>query len=147
MASWLLHSHPLCMPLIRFPDDHIIILVSLVPGKRLAFINADALTTILRLTEAGISLIENCSRPGVHALCSVDHHSSCHGIGEYQPKERAHWLFDDLFEFPCKDEHCSCAKSAMIAGWLLRMANAERSIEEFQAIHNGILEKLRVSSA
>ena len=61
------------MSLTKSPNDRILIIMSLVPGKRLAFINADALTTILRLTEAGMSLVENCSRPGVHALCSIDH--------------------------------------------------------------------------
>ena len=35
---------------------------------------------------------------------------------------------------------------AVLAGWLLRMATNERSMEEFQAVHNIILETLRVGS-
>ena len=35
-----------------------------------------------------------------------------------------------------------CASPA--AGWLVRMATNERSMEEFQAVHNIILETLRV---
>lgn len=39
---------------------------------------------------------------------------------------------------------CSIVEAAGRPGWLLRMANNERSFEEFVGIHNSILDILQV---
>ena len=42
------------------------------------------------------------------------------------------------------EEGISLVLNCSRPGWLLRMANSERTMEEFQNVHNGILEQLRV---
>ena len=124
-----------------------------VTGKRLAFIDSGALSQLLQHIETGNALLDSCCRSGrSHALTLAD--------GIASPATPHHHLPAFL---PLA---CMCRRASLVsrlsslrahllqvfhpgtacapAGWLLRMATNERSMEEFQAVHNIILETLRV---